>query len=52
MQWIKAKYFAKKYQMPAISDDSGLCVNALMENQAFIQKDIQTVMIMTIMLNY
>ena len=26
---IKAKYFAKKYKMPAISDDSGLCVNAL-----------------------
>ena len=26
---IKAKYFAKKYHMPAISDDSGLCVDAL-----------------------
>ena len=26
---IKAKYFAKKYHIPAISDDSGLCVHAL-----------------------
>lgn len=26
---IKAKYFAKKYHMPAIADDSGLCVKAL-----------------------
>ncbi len=26
---IKAKYYAKKYRMPAISDDSGLCVDAL-----------------------
>ena len=26
---LKAKYFAKKYRMPAISDDSGLCVHAL-----------------------
>lgn len=26
----KAYYFASKYQMPALSDDSGLCVDALM----------------------
>lgn len=26
---IKAKYFAKKYQIPTLSDDSGLCVEAL-----------------------
>ena len=26
---IKAKYYAKKYRMPAISDDSGLSVEAL-----------------------
>lgn len=26
---IKAKYYAKKYRMPAISDDSGLSVDAL-----------------------
>jgi XTP/dITP diphosphohydrolase len=26
---IKAKYFSKKYHIPAISDDSGICVNAL-----------------------
>lgn len=26
---IKAKYFAKKYRMPALSDDSGLSVHAL-----------------------
>jgi len=26
---IKAKYFAKKYHIPAISDDSGICVEAL-----------------------
>ncbi len=26
---IKARYFAKKYQMPTISDDSGICVIAL-----------------------
>ena len=26
---LKAKYYAKKYRMPAISDDSGLCVDYL-----------------------
>jgi XTP/dITP diphosphohydrolase len=26
---IKAKYFAKKYHIPAIADDSGICVEAL-----------------------
>lgn len=26
---IKAKYFAKKYDIPTLSDDSGLCVEAL-----------------------
>jgi XTP/dITP diphosphohydrolase len=32
----KALYFANKYQMPTLSDDSGLCVNALDEKPGIL----------------
>ena len=38
---LKAKYFSKHTNLPVISDDSGLCINALNKNLEYFLQDGQ-----------